>query len=101
MTLTQVREAPHVTETNAESYTGENVLRLVVPFGSVPDLLLLQLLQLLIRRNPIIQARVWEYQFHGYWLCQERTRVRAGINYSKYAQFNQVAHWSVAISQPP
>jgi hypothetical protein len=54
MTLTQVREAPHVTETNAESYTGENILRLVVPFGSVPDLLLLQLLQLLIRKNPFI-----------------------------------------------
>ena len=35
MTLTKVglREAPHVTETNAESYTGENVLRLVVPLG--------------------------------------------------------------------
>ena len=81
MTLAQVREAPHVTQTDAEAHTGENVLRLVVPFGSVRDLLQLQLLQLLIRRDPLIQPGVREYQSHGFTvLSRTRPRVLNMVN---------------------
>lgn len=65
MTLTQVREPPHIPNANAEAHTGEDVLGFVVPLGPVPGLLLLHPLQILIGRNPFLQSWVREKQLHG------------------------------------
>lgn len=61
MTLTQVREPPHVSNANAEAHTGEDVLGFVVPLGPV---LGLHPLQILIGRNPFLQSWVRENQLH-------------------------------------
>jgi len=65
MSLTQVRESPHITEPNAEAHTGEHVLGFAVPLGPVPCLLL-HPVQILMSRDPIIQSRVRKYQSHGH-----------------------------------
>lgn len=65
MTLAQVREAPHVSNANAEAHTGKDVLGFVVPLGPVLGLLLLHPLQILIGRNPFLQSWVRENQLHG------------------------------------
>lgn len=68
MTLTQVREAPHVAEPDAEAHAGQDVLGFVVPFGPVPALLLLQRLQVLVGEDPFVQPGVWEHKSHGVWV---------------------------------
>ena len=64
MALTQVREPPHVAKSHTEAHTGEQVLGFVVPFGPVPCLLLLHPLQFCMRRDSVIQSRVWKLQLH-------------------------------------
>lgn len=58
MALAKVREAPDVPQPHTETYDSQHVLGLVVPFGSVPSLLILQLFQFLIGRDPFFQALV-------------------------------------------
>ena len=63
--LTQVREAPDVSQAHAEAHAGQHVLGLVVPLGPVPGLRGLQLLQLLVAQHPGVQAGVGQLQLHG------------------------------------
>ena len=72
MALTQVREPPHVPQPHTEAHTGQHVLGLVVPFGPVPSLLFLHPLQLLMRRDPVIQTWVGQLgESHGNRLDSE------------------------------
>lgn len=64
VTLTQIGETPDISESNTKPHAGQHVLGLVVPFWSVSSLFLLQLLQLLVGRYPVLQARVGEFQLH-------------------------------------
>lgn len=48
MSLTQVREPPHVADPDAESHAGEDVLGFVAPLGPVLQLFLIPPLQVLI-----------------------------------------------------
>lgn len=48
MSLTQVREPPHIADPDAESHAGEDVLGFVAPLGPVLHLLLIPPLQILI-----------------------------------------------------
>lgn len=59
MSLTQVREAPHIANPDAESHAGEDVLGFVAPLGPVLQLLFIPPLQVFIWKNPLFEARVW------------------------------------------
>lgn len=65
MSLAQIRESPHVANSNAEAHAGEDVLSFVVPPGPVTHLLRLHPLQLLVALDPLIHPRVGNYQPHG------------------------------------
>lgn len=65
VTLTEVREPPDITKSHTEANAGEQILGFVVPLGSVSGFLLFHPLQVLVRRNTIIQPRIWYFQSHG------------------------------------
>lgn len=64
MALAEVGEPPDVTQTHAEAHAGEQVLGFVVPFGPVARLFYLHLLQLRMRGDPVVHARIREFQLH-------------------------------------
>lgn len=72
MTLTQVRKAPHVPQTDTEAHTGQNVLGLVVPLGPPLRILFLHPLQVVVVGDPELQARVRDHQPHGEAACKNR-----------------------------
>lgn len=71
MTLTQVRESPHISKPNAKPHTGEDVLGFVVPLEPVPSLFLFLPVKIFMARDPEIQTWVWKDQSHGDYMCTE------------------------------
>lgn len=64
MSLTQIGKAPHISQSHTEPYAGQHILCFVLPFGPVTRLVLFQLVQLLVRQYPVIQARVGDCELH-------------------------------------
>lgn len=67
--LAEIREPPDVPQPHAEAHAGQHVLGFVVPLRPLSSLLQLQLLQLGVRRDPLVQTRVRELQLqlHVVW----------------------------------
>ncbi len=67
--LAEVRESPDVPQPHTEAHAGQHVLGFVVPLRPLSSLLHLQLLQLGVRRDPILQTRVRELQLQLHVCC--------------------------------